>query len=157
MDPIGRALTGTCAFRLMPSDDLAPAPSTAVLSQLASQAWNLAYTWEHASGGEQRGGLVIGSPGEDGQVEAAWFDSWHQQPAIMRLTGNSTESGASLLGTYAEEWGWTITLEADGDTVRMTMCNVIPDSALAQAPPDAPPMSAGPYDVMVAEWTSRAG
>ena len=31
----------------------------------------------------------------------------------------------------------------------MTMCNVVPESALAQLPPDAPPVEAGPYDVMV--------
>ena len=40
---------------------------------------------------------------------------------------------------------------ADG-AVSMTMCNVVPESALSMAPPDGPPMSAGPYDVMVASW-----
>lgn len=155
MEPIGRSLTGTCAFRLLPADDLVTAPSAATLADLGAQGRSLTYAWRHPSDGEQHGALVIGAAGEDGQVEAAWFDTWHQQPGLMRLTGTGAPRQISLRGTYAEEWGWTVTIEADDTAVRMTMGNVIPESALAQAPEGSPPMSAGPYDVMIAEWADR--
>ncbi|MDO5535803.1 MAG: hypothetical protein Q4F65_14280 [Propionibacteriaceae bacterium] len=151
MDPLGTPLTGTCAFRLMPHDDLADAPSTAHVTPLGA-GLALTYTWTHPSDGAQRGGLVIGAPDDEGRLEAAWFDSWHQQPALMTLPGRRDGDRIELSGTYLEEWGWTITLDLSSDGATMTMCNVVPASALSQLPPDAPPTEAGPYDVMVARW-----
>lgn len=48
-----------------------------------------------------------------------------------------------------------MSLDLAGPDAAMTMCNVVPESALAQLPPDAPPVEAGPYDVMVARREPR--
>ncbi|CCI52935.1 hypothetical protein BN13_250023 [Nostocoides jenkinsii Ben 74] len=37
-----RTLSGTCAFRLMPTDELADAPSTATLNRIGAQGFTLA-------------------------------------------------------------------------------------------------------------------
>lgn len=164
MDDLATPLSGTCAFRLMPSDTLADAPSTAAVAPLGGGV-SLAYTWTHPLDGEQQGGLVVGAPDEQGRVgrpdeqgrvEAAWFDTWHQQPGLMILLGREEEDRVELAATYAEEWGWTIALDLTDDHAAMTMCNVVPASALEQLPPDAPPVEAGPYDVMVARWERKA-
>lgn len=151
MDALATLLTGTCAFRLMPSDELADAPSSAAVARLGT-GLSIAYSWHHAVDGEQRGALVIGGPDERGSVEASWFDSWHQQPGLMTLPGRRVDDRIELTGTYAEEWGWTITIGLSDSEVSMTMCNVIPASALADRSPDKPAVEAGPYDVMVARW-----
>ena len=153
MDALATQLTGTCAFRLLPSDDLADAPSRASLSRLGA-GLSLTYTWEHPVDGEQFGGLVVGGPGEEGRVQAAWYDTWHQQPDVMTLIGRRDVDRVELEATYAEEWGWTITIDFSATEAAMTMCNVVPESALASLPADAPPVDAGPYDVMVARWFS---
>lgn len=147
-----RTLSGTCAFRLMPTDELADAPSSATLNRIGAQGFTLAYSWVHAADGAQRGTILVGGTGPEGEVEASWFDTWHQQPGLMHFTGERAGDRLDLRGTYLGEWGWTVSLDLAGDTVAMTMCNVVPESALADLPPDAPAMSAGPYDVMVARW-----
>lgn len=48
-----------------------------------------------------------------------------------------------------------MSLDLAGPDAAMTMVNAVPESALAQLPPDAPPVEAGPYDVMVARWEPR--
>lgn len=149
-------LTGTCAFRLMPVDPLAEDVSSATVTRVGGQGFTLDYTWRHPVDGEQRGVLLVGGTGEDGGVEAALFDTWHQQPGLMRLVGTRMGDRVGLGATYAEEWGWEVDVELGEDAVTMTMRNVVPESALAMLPPDSPPMSAGPYDAMVASWV-RAG
>ena len=105
----------------------------------------------HPADGEQRGVLLVGGVGEDGVVEASLFDTWHQQPGLMQLTGTRDGSRVDLSAPYMDEWAWEVSVEL-GDDVSMTMRNVVPESALAMLPPDSPPMSAGPYDAMVAVW-----
>ncbi|GGB87664.1 hypothetical protein [Knoellia flava] len=146
-------LTGTCAFRLMPHDPLEEGPSSAVVTLVGAPGFTLHYTWVHPTDGEQSGVVLVGGPDDAGAVEGALFDTWHQQPGLMSLRGARAGDRVDLAGTYLEEWGWTIAIELGGETVTMTMCNVVPESALAMAPPDGPSMSAGPYDVMVASWT----
>ena len=145
-------LHGTCAFRLMPDDPLLEGPSSAAVTTVGEQGFTLHYTWVHPTDGEQRGVVLISGTGDAGAVEGALFDTWHQQPGLMTLSGNRSGDRVELAGTYMEEWGWTVAIELADEAVTMTMCNVVPESALAMAPPDAPPMSAGPYDVMVASW-----
>lgn len=146
------ALHGTCAFRMMPTDSLEQAPSTACAVRLGEQGLALSYTWSHPNDGEQHGSVLLGGDGEHGLVEASWFDTWHQQPTLMRLQGSRRDSRVEVMGTYEQEWGWSISVDLAADTATMTMCNVVPESALAQLPADSPPMSAGPYEVMVATW-----
>jgi len=148
-------LHGTCAFRLMPDDALAEGPSSASVTTVGEQGFTLHYTWAHPSDGEQRGVVLVGGTDDAGAVEGALFDTWHQQPGLMSLSGNRSGHRVELAGTYLEEWGWTVALELADDEVTMTMCNVVPESALAVAPPDGPVMSAGRYDVMVASWRAN--
>lgn len=145
-------LLGTCAFRMMPTDSLQQAPSSARITRLGAQGLALSYTWSHPSDGEQHGSVLLGADGEHGLVEASWFDTWHQQPTLMRLQGSRQGSRVEVAGTYEQEWAWRIGLDLADDAASMTMCNVVPESALAQLPADSPPMSAGPYEVMVAQW-----
>ncbi|GAA4115186.1 hypothetical protein GCM10022415_11460 [Knoellia locipacati] len=154
MAPDTRALdlTGTCAFRLMPHDPLAEGPSSAAVTAVGEQGFTLHYTWVHPTDGAQRGVVLVGGTGDDGAVEGALFDTWHQQPGLMPLSGRRSGDRVELAGTYMEEWGWMVAIELADDAATMTMCNVVPESALATAPPDGPSMSAGPYDVMVASW-----
>lgn len=151
MDIVGDALPGTCSFRLMPSDPLVEGPSSVVLTSVGP-GLTVHYTWQHPTDGAQRGAVLVGAPGDDGTMEAAWLDTWHQQPGIMRLAGARAGSRVEVRGTYAGEWGWVIAFEVAAGQASMVMSNVVPESALADLPPDAPSATAGPYEVMVASW-----
>ena len=146
------ALSGTCAFRLMPNDPLVDGPSSGTLTPVGAQGFTLHYAWVHPADGAQQGVLLVGGTDDAGRVEGALFDTWHQQPGLMTLHGTRNGDRVELAGTYMEEWGWTVAVEPAQEAVTMTMCNVVPESALSMAPPEGPPMSAGPYDVMVASW-----
>lgn len=146
-------LTGRCGFRLMPLDELCDGPSSALLTPVGEQGFTLHYTWTHPTDGVQRGVVLVGGTGEEGRVEGSLFDTWHQQPGLMPLTGTRDGDRVALAGTYLEEWGWQVDVELGDGAARMTMRNVVPASALAMLPPDSPPMSAGPYEVMRADWS----
>ena len=105
--------------------------------------------WTHPSDGPQEGVLLIGSAdGEDALVTAAWLDGWHQQPGPMVLTGRQAGQVTRLEATYQGSWGWQVDLDLSQDAeVRVVMRNVVPEEAIAQAPPGTE-VAAGPYDVM---------
>ena len=85
-------LAGSCAFRLLPGDDLTEAASSASVARVGSEGVLVSYRWSHPSDGEQQGALLVGGRAEDGRVEAAWFDTWHQQPGLMALVGECVGS-----------------------------------------------------------------
>ncbi|MDO5501752.1 MAG: hypothetical protein Q4G67_01140 [Actinomycetia bacterium] len=145
-------VSGPSSFRLMPTDDFDTSESSAVVSCLGAEGLSVAYTWIHPADGEQRGAIVIGAADDDGRVEAAWFDTWHQKPQLMQLSGTRDGERIALSGTYLEEWGWTIEIVHGEEETSMRMCNVVPESALAMAPADGPEISAGAYEVSLAEW-----
>ena len=133
-------LTGTCAFRLMPTDDLADAPSRLSVSDVAAgRASLLTYTWVHPDDGEQTGTLVLGRPDDEGVLSAAWVDSWHQ-PTVALLTGRDGTVGYE----YAEGWRWEVEVTVGPGDVSMAMYNVVPEQESAPAVR---------YDVMRARWT----
>ena len=143
-DAARRTLAGTCAFRLVPTDELADAPSTLVLDEVArGRATLLTYTWTHPDDGDQTGTLLLGVPADDGTVTASWVDSWHQ-PDVALLTGTGHGTSRSLGYDYAPGWRWEVDVAVDEATVSMVMRNVAPEG---QGGP------AGPYDVMRASWT----
>ncbi len=137
-----RALTGTCAFRLMPTDDLVAAPSTLTVDAAAGGAQLLTYTWRHPEDGAQAGSLLLGAPAADGGVTAAWTDTWHQRDLTL-LTGQTRGPVTTVGYDYAPGWRWEMDLELAA-AVAMVMRNVVPEGE------DGP---AGPYDVMRARWT----
>lgn len=125
--PLGNG-DGTCAFRLMPTDDFDAGSSTVTVDEAASgRALVLTYTWEHPVDGAQTGTLLIGVPGEDGSVSAAWVDSWHQRD-VVSLTGTSTETGATVAYEYAPGWTWEIEVVVDAGRLSLVMRNGIPES-----------------------------
>ncbi|QIK76370.1 hypothetical protein [Nocardioides piscis] len=135
---------GTCAFRLMPGDDLADAPSSvSVAATAADRAVVLSYTWEHPSDGAQSGTLLLGAPDEHGTVSAAWVDSWHQ-PTVVLVTGTGSEAGADVGYEYAPGWLWRVVVRREEDGASLVMRNVVPEG---QGGP------AGAYDVMQATWS----
>lgn len=139
--------TGTCAFRLMPTDELVDGPATASVRPLGDQ-YVVDYTWTHPDDGPQAGHLLVGAPEESGQITAAWGDTWHQKPGIMTLTGTRDGDVIKLAASYMGDWGWEIDLTGLDATPSMIMRNVVPESALSMAPPGVE-VAAGPYDVMV--------
>ena len=143
-DAGGRTLVGTCAFRLMPTHELASAPSTLFVDEVAAgRATVLTYTWWHADDGEQTGTLVLGVPADDGTVTASWVDSWHQ-PDVVLLAGTGHGGSRSLGYDYAPGWRWEIDVAVDQATASIVMRNVVPEGEGGPA---------GPYDVMRARWT----
>lgn len=147
-----RRATGTCGFRLMPADDLAEGPSTATVS-VVGEALLLRYTWVHPDDGEHEGVLLVSGKPEDGPVTATLFDTWHQHPGVMTLTGERTADGAARLEpTYLEKWGWQVEVVLGEAEASMVMRNVVPESALGMLPAGDPSSKAGPYDTMVARW-----
>ena len=137
-----RALTGSCAFRLMPTDELVTAPSTLSVGAASGGAQLLTYTWLHPEDGEQAGSLLLGAPAVDGGATAAWTDTWHQRD--LTLLSGVTRGRVTTVGyDYAPGWRWEVELELAA-AVEMVMRNVVPDGQ------DGP---AGPYDVMRGRWT----
>jgi len=139
----GRA-SGTAGFRLMPTDDLATGDSSLEVADAArGRAVRLAYTWTHPDDGEQAGTLLLGRPGEDGSVSAAWVDSWHQQDVTL-LSGTGAGSTATVGYEYAPGWHWEVELRFGAGSVDLVMRNVVPETDEAPA---------ATYDVMLASWS----
>ena len=87
--PLGDG-AGSYAFRLLPDDHFDEGASTVAVDAAASgRAVLVSYTWVHPVDGPQTGTLLLGVPGEDGAVSAAWVDSWHQRD-VVALTGTGT-------------------------------------------------------------------
>jgi hypothetical protein len=100
---------------------------------LAAQGRCLTWTYTWSDGGvPQDGLLIVGHDARSRQASGAWIDSWHNGEAIMSLKGEPDGPGLSLRGRYAAppgpDWGWRITLQADGaEGFRVLMHNITPD------------------------------
>lgn len=137
---------GTCAFRMMPEDELKKATSSAIVTdEDLSKAVVIRYDWTHPTDGDQAGTMLVGGRGDDDERTIAWHDSWHQQPQVALLKGVSRPgSGLKVEMEYGGNWGWTIEVYEEKRTLYMQMCNVIPDGVEGAKP--------GPYVVMDAVW-----
>lgn len=144
-----RTVTGTCAFRLMPTDELTPGASTAEFHRIGPAAFALHYTWTHPTDGPQRGAILVGAPDETGSVSGSFCDTWHQSVGLMSFTGQRSGDRVELAGTYMGDWGWTISVTLTPGEESLTMCNVVPESARDHLPEGA---ATGAYEVMVSDW-----
>jgi hypothetical protein len=141
--PLGER-TGTYEFRMMPTDEFQGGASTASVTGAArGRAVLVAYTWEHAQDGPQEGTLMLGLPGEDGAVTAAWVDSWHQRDVVL-LTGTGSPHGATVGYEYAPGWTWEIAVAVTDGDLALVMRNGVPGE-------DGGP--ATQYDVMRGRWS----
>ena len=141
--PLGDG-AGSYAFRLLPDDDFDEGTSTVAVDAAASgRAVLVSYTWVHPVDGPQSGTLLLGVPGEDGAVSAAWVDSWHQRD-VVALTGTSTPTGAVVAYEYAPGWTWEIEVVVVDRSLSMIMRNAVPESD------DGP---AARYDAMRGTWS----
>lgn len=135
---------GNCGFRMLPTDDLASAASSAGSDAEANGfGWSLHYQWTHPDDGVQSGTLLVASDEAGDAVNAAWIDSWHQKPLGV-LTGKVIDGGVRVEMDYAGGWGWVIEVAGHDDQLRMRMSNVVPDGVEGAEP--------GPYVVMDAQW-----
>jgi hypothetical protein len=135
---------GTNAFRLMPDDEFDAGASTVSVDDAATgRAVVLAYTWVHPEDGPQTGTLLLGLPGEDGTVSAAWVDSWHQRD-VVSLSGRGTATGATVAYEYAPGWTWEIELLVDAGSLSLVMRNEVPASEEGPA---------ARYDAMRGRWS----
>jgi len=73
------------------------------------------------------------------RYEASWVDSWHNNTANMFCTGDATDSGFFVLGSYPDpnggpDWGWrTEVVLVDHDHLVITAYNIPPEGGEAKA------------------------
>ena len=90
-------------------------------------------------GEAQHGMFTFGYNTQTDQYEASWVDSFHTNTAIMFCTGNETENGFSVLGSYPDptggpDWGWRTEVELiDNDHLNIIAYNLDPEGGEAKA------------------------
>jgi hypothetical protein len=90
---------------------------------------SIAYTWLFE--GEPQEGLLILGAWESGQ-SGYLVDSFHMGEVGLLCKGSGgIEAPFDVRGSYAvpegPDWGWRMTAEATGDTLRVMMYNITPD------------------------------
>ena len=98
------------------------------------------YLYQGSIEGEpQHGMFTFGYNTTLEQYEASWVDSYHNNTAIMFCTGNVTDNGFSVLGSYPDptggpDWGWRTEVELiDADHLVITAYNIHPEYGEAKA------------------------
>jgi len=98
------------------------------------------YLYQGSIQGETQHGLfTFGYNTTLDRYEASWVDSFHNNTAIMFCTGNATENGFSVLGSFPDpnggpDWGWRTEVErVDNDHLIITAYNIHPEYGEAKA------------------------
>jgi hypothetical protein len=98
------------------------------------------YLYQGTIQGEQQYGMfTFGYNTTLDRYEASWVDSFHNNTAIMFCTGNATDNGFSVLGSYPDptggpDWGWRTVVELeDEDHLIITAYNIHPEYGEAKA------------------------
>ncbi|HSL44048.1 MAG TPA: DUF1579 domain-containing protein [Anaerolineales bacterium] len=92
------------------------------------------YLYQGSVQGEpQHGVFTFGYNTTLDRYEASWVDSFHNNTAIMFCTGNATDDGFFVLGSYPDpnggpDWGWRTEVElVDEDHLVITAYNIMPE------------------------------
>ena len=98
------------------------------------------FLYQSAIEGEpQHGMFIFGYNTTLNRFETSWVDSFHNNTAIMFCTGQLTESGFAVLGSYPDptggpDWGWRTELNLiDNDHLVITAYNILPEGMEAMA------------------------
>mgnify|MGYP001271779325 FL=1 len=98
------------------------------------------YLYQGTIQGEpQHGMFTFGYNTTLDRYECSWLDSFHNNTAIMFCTGNATDNGFSVLGSYPDpdggpDWGWRTELQLlDKDRLLITAYNIHPEYGEAKA------------------------
>lgn len=90
----------------------------------------ITYDWHH-DGKRQEGTIILCKSGDSESVQIGWVDSWHQNTSVMHLVGEESANGSvATKGTYMAEkeaWGWTVSLQLEGEHLSLIMENITPD------------------------------
>ncbi|MCC6299897.1 MAG: DUF1579 domain-containing protein [Anaerolineales bacterium] len=131
--------TGTSRVWFEP-DKLADESPVAGSIQIVLEGRFALYLYQGTIQGEpQHGVFTFGYNTTLDRYEASWVDSFHNNTAIMFCTGNATENGFSVLGSYPDpsggpDWGWRTQVELiDADHLLITAYNIHPKYGEAKA------------------------
>ncbi|MDQ8153507.1 MAG: DUF1579 family protein [Gemmatimonadota bacterium] len=102
-----------------------------VTVEAEGQSLSVRYQWADR-GAPQSGVLLLVSDAGSNALSAAWTDSWHSNCVLMECRGATTDTAASVHGTYAAppgaDWGWRLALEATAvDECALRMFNISPE------------------------------
>jgi hypothetical protein len=105
--------------------------SATVMVEAEGQSLSVRYQWADR-GAPQSGLLLLVSDASSAALSAAWTDSWHSSCTLMECRGASSDTSASVHGTYAAppgaDWGWRLALEATAvDECALRMFNISPE------------------------------
>jgi hypothetical protein len=125
--PLGGTWTATNAQRMMPDEQYTSGPAEIdVRSGPGPGALSIRYRWER-EGAAHDGLLVVTAHPETSEATAVWLDTFHQAPDWMELSGRHEGSGrVTLVGSYAGDWGWRISLDPTDGPPEIVMDNVPP-------------------------------
>jgi hypothetical protein len=90
-----------------------------------------AYDWI-ASGDAQQGELGFSLSSDETTAQGWWIDSWHNDNAVMQLTGSAKANKLVMLsGTFSipdgPDWGWDIKITAESSNLEIEMWVIPPD------------------------------
>ena len=131
--------TGTSKLWLEP-DTLTDESAIAGSIQIILDGRFALFLYQSSIEGEpQHGMFTFGFNTTLERYEASWVDSYHNNTAIMFCTGNATDNGFSVLGSYPDpnggpDWGWRTEVElVDNDHLVIIAYNVHPEYGEAKA------------------------